>query len=64
MQIHKFHSFTQGKIPGWCYQNRQSLQQVVFKDRAVGALHDHVHILLRLIFELVRPFCKGHEALI
>lgn len=38
--------------------------QVIFKHGAVGVLHDQMHIPLCLIFELVRPFSKGHKALI
>lgn len=38
--------------------------QVIFKHGAVDVLHDQMHIPLCLIFELARPFSKGHKALI
>lgn len=38
--------------------------QVIFKQGAIGILDDQMHIPLCLIFELVRPFSKGHKVLI
>lgn len=38
--------------------------KVIFKYRVIAVLHDKMHVPLCLIFELVRPFLKGHRALI
>lgn len=38
--------------------------KVIFKYRVIAVLHDKMHVPLCLIFELVRPFFKGHHALI